>query len=243
MSSSTGKTSIARFVITTRAVVCSALIASGVTVVAEEPSPQKVKPLPEPVKKFLQQVPEYDKEWPPAFTEWVFEAVGGLSSDSWKFGSAVVSDSLKINAMPKGYRAYFHGAAAVDSGEQWLGQGVVWRLRDSRQLVADVIFRSAVAGRDFKSAPRACVAVYTVADNKLIASAEVPLILAETKLRIMKHFSYNRLTLLCETAKIKRGFTIPDHLPLRLVLGVTACGSITPGDIAVTMAVEEGDHL
>lgn len=201
--------------------------------------------VPPHVETFLAQAPEYDKEWPPEFTHWRFEALGTLSSDTWAFGSLRTPDQLTARAQPQTWRAYFYGLplAAAEGDAVWNGKGMAWRLQDSRLLLADAIFATPHPGSETKTAPRACIAVYTIADNKMIASIEVALIQPETRIRVMKHFSYNRLNLLCESAKLKRGFTIPDHVPLRLVFGVTATAERTAKPVAVTLEIQEGGHL
>ena len=218
---------------------------------AEKPQPATAKPqpvaaVPPEVETFLATSPEYDKEWPPEFTQWTFESVGALSSDTWAFDVASIPDTLAVRAQPKTWRAYFHGVPRAAAGDAvWNGKGVAWRLQDSRQLLADAVFATPQPGTGTKTAPRACIAVYTVADNKMIASIEVALTRPETRIRVMKHFSYNRLNLLCEDAKLKRGFTIPDHVPLRLVFGVTAAAEAeAPArPVAVTLEIREGGHL
>ena len=214
------------------------------TTAAEKPQPAAA--LPAEVEAFLATPPAYDKEWPPEFTRWTFEAVCALSSDTWSFGSVRTPDTLAVRAQPKTWRAYFHGVPQAAVGDAvWNGKGVAWRLQDSRQLLADAVFATPQPGTGTKTVPRACIAVYTVADNKMIASIEVALTRPETRIRVMKHFSYNRLNLLCEDAKLKRGFTIPDHVPLRLVFGVTAAAEAeAPAKpVAVTLEIQEGGHL
>jgi len=203
--------------------------------------------LPDAVARFLETPPVIDKDWPPDFTRWVFVSSGPLSSDAWLYAVAGIPDQLAVEAAPKTWKAYFHGRtdgqSATPGGKPavWNGKAVCWRLQDSRALVANAVFKSARASSDPKTAPRACVAVHALADGKLLASIEVPLVNEETTVRLMKHFSYNRLTLLWLNTGVKRGFTIPDHVPLRLVIGVTAAAPNE--EIAVTLEIQEGGHL
>jgi hypothetical protein len=55
----------------------------------------------------------------------------------------------------------------------------------------------------------------------------VPMLSEETALRMAKHYSYNRMNIVWDGTKRKRGFTIPDHMPMRVLVGVVGFG---PGE-------------
>ncbi len=212
-----------------------------------EPAQQTAAAVPPEVVVFLNTATAYDKDWPPAFTKWAFESTGTLSSDAWLYASALIPDQLSVQASPKTWKAFFygqtHGKSAPLAGKAsvWNGKALSWRLQDSRAVLANAVFTSAHAYAEQATAPRACVAVYALADGKLIASIEAPLTHPTTTVRLMKHFSYNRLVLMWGNTGVKRGFTIPDHVPLRLVIGVTAA---QPNEaVAVTLELQEGEHL
>ena len=96
-----------------------------------------------------------------------------------------------------------------------------WRLNDSRDLVCRVAFRTKRPSAGENSGPAACVAVYSIDEgNKLIASLTAPMVQEETVLFMAKHYSYNRMNIKWEGSKRKRGFTVPDHTPLRVVVGI-----------------------
>jgi hypothetical protein len=42
-----------------------------------------------------------------------------------------------------------------------------------------------------------------------------------------KHYSYNRMNIAWDGTKRKRGFTIPDHMPMRVLVGIVGFG---PGE-------------
>jgi len=110
----------------------------------------------------------------------------------------------------------------------WLGKAMSWRLNDSRDLVCKILYTTKRPALKEDAGPAACVAVYSISENnRLIASMSVPMLTETTQIRMAKHFSYNRLNIVWEGSKRKRGFTIPDHLPMRVVVGIA---SFAPGE-------------
>ncbi len=186
------------------------------------------------VQAFLMRPLEFDKDWPPEITKWKFEGSGNYSHDFSLYNLAGQPDELGIFAFPKTMRAYVRGtkkASTVNYDNKavtWLGKAMAWRLNDSRDLVCKVVFRTKKPALKEDSGPAACVAVYSVTeDNRLIASMSVPMLTEETQVRMAKHFSYNRLNIVWEGVKRKRGFTVPDHMPLRVVVGIAG---FAPGE-------------
>ena len=55
----------------------------------------------------------------------------------------------------------------------------------------------------------------------------VPMLAEATEVRMAKHVSYNRMNIVWEGTKRKRGFTIPDHVPIRVITGIAG---FAPGE-------------
>ena len=103
-----------------------------------------------------------------------------------------------------------------------------WRLNDSRDLVCKVIYRTKKPAVRQDAGPAACVAVYSINENnRLIASMSVSMLAEETQIRMAKHYSYNRMNIVWEGSKRKRGLPIPDHMPMRVVVGIAG---FAPGE-------------
>ena len=186
------------------------------------------------VQAFLMKPLEYDKDWPPEITKWKYEGSGNYSHDFSLFNRAGMPDELGIFAYAKTMRAYVRGtkrASTVNFENQaitWLGKAMSWRLNDSRDLICKILFTTKRPALKQDSGPAACVAVYSIGeDNRLIASMSVPMLSETTQVRMAKHFSYNRLNIVWEGTKRKRGFTIPDHMPIRVVVGIAG---FAPGE-------------
>jgi len=185
-------------------------------------------------QSFLTKPLEYDKDWPPEITKWKYEGSGNYSHDFSLYNQAGMPDELGLFAYPKTMRAYVRGTkkgSTVNFDNRaitWLGKAMSWRLNDSRDLVCKLIFTTKKPALKQDAGPAACVAVYSITENnRLIASMSVPMISETTQVRMAKHFSYNRLNIVWEGTKRKRGFTIPDHLPIRVVVGIA---SFAPGE-------------
>ena len=69
-----------------------------------------------------------------------------------------------------------------------------------------------------------------------------PMVNGETTLFMAKHYSYNRLNIKWEGTKNKRGFTIPDHTPLRVAVGVVG-GNDAGQEIDATIEILPSGHL
>ena len=186
------------------------------------------------VQAFLMKPLEYDKDWPPEITKWEFEGSGNYSHDFSLYNQAGMPDELGIFAYPKTLRAYVRGTkkgSTINFNNQaitWLGKAVSWQLTDSRDLVCKILFTTKKPALKEDSGPAACVAVYSISENnRLIASMSVPMLGETTQVRMAKHFSYNRLNIVWEGTKRKRGFTIPDHVPIRVVVGIAG---FAPGE-------------
>lgn len=186
------------------------------------------------VQAFLMKPLEFDKDWPPEITKWKFEGTGNYSHDFSLYNLPGQPDELGIFAFPKTLRAYVRGtkkASTVNFDNKavtWLGKAMSWRLADSRDLVCKVVFTTKRPALKEDAGPAACVAVYSLAENnRLIASMSVPMLGEQTQIRMAKHYSYNRLNIVWEGSKRKRGFTIPDHMPMRVVAGIA---SFAPGE-------------
>jgi len=182
--------------------------------------------LPPDIQVRITKPLEYDKDWPPEVTKWKYEGFGNYSHDHSLYRVHGLPNELGIFVSEKTMRAYVRGtkqaefAHAGDNTIRWMGKVMAWTLKDSRDLVCKVIFTTKRPAVSRDTGPAACVAVYNMLDNKLIASMTVPLIAEVTEMRLLKQFSYNRLSITWEGAKFRRGFTIPDHTPLRVVIGV-----------------------
>jgi hypothetical protein len=125
-----------------------------------------------------------------------------------------------------------------------MGTAVSWKLKHSRDLVCMVVFRTTRPALGAAGGPAACVAVYSVAENnRLIASMSVPMLGEETAVRMAKHYSYNRMNIVWEGTKRKRGFTIPDHMPMRVAVGVVgfAPGEEIDATIEILPCAQVGD--
>ena len=163
---------------------------------------------------------EYDKDWPPEIIKWKFEGSSNYSHDFSLYNLAGQPDEFGIFVFPKTMRAYVRGtkkASTVNYDNKaitWLGKAMAWRLNDSRDLVCKVVFRTKKPALKEDSGPAACVAVYSINEgNRLIASMSVPMLTEETQIRMAKHFSYNRMNIVWEGTKRKRGFTIRTTSP------------------------------
>ena len=170
---------------------------------------------------------QYDKDWPPEITKWKYEGFGNYSHDYSLYRVQDLPSELGMYAAPTAMKAYVRGikrSGSVNIGDKtvtWMGKGMSWMLNDSQDLVCKVVFTTKRPAVNQETGPAGCVAVYSTSeDNKLIASMSVPLLTEVTELRLLKQFSYNRLSILWPAAKRRRGFTIPDHMPMRVVVGV-----------------------
>jgi len=188
------------------------------------------------VQAFLTKPLEYDKQWPPEITKWKFEGSGNYSHDFSIYNKSDLPDEFGIFVFPKTLRAYVRGTkkgSTVNYNGQsitWVGKAMAWRLNDSRDLVCRVVFTTKRPALKEESGPAACVAVYSIDENdRIIASMSVPMLSETTQVRMTKHYSYNRLNIFWEGTKRKRGFTIPDHVPIRVVAGIAG---FAPGEEA-----------
>ena len=182
---------------------------------------------------------QYDKDWPPEITKWKYEGFGNYSHDFSLYRVHGLPGELGMYVSPKTMRAYVRGTKQAESVSiggnpvTWMGKGMAWMLTDSRDLVCKVVFTTKRPAPGQNAGPAGCVAVYSTAENnKLIASMSVPLLKEVTEMRMLKQSSYNRLNISWEGAKTRRGFTIPDHTPLRVVVGVNC---YYPGEEADTL--------
>lgn len=190
--------------------------------------------LPAAVQAFLMKPLEFDKDWPPEITKWKYEGTGNYSHDFSLFNLPGQPEELGMFTFPKTMRAYVRGtkkSATVNFDNKaltWLGKAMSWRLNDSRDLVCKVVFTTKRPALKEDAGPAACVAVYSISEgNRLIASMSVPMLGEVTQVRMAKHTSYNRLNIVWEGTKRKRGFTIPDHMPMRVVVGIAG---FAPGE-------------
>ena len=186
------------------------------------------------VRAALMRPLEYDPEWPPEIVKWRFEQTGPYAHDFSLYRQPGMPEELGLFAYPKTMRAYVRGtkrnSTVAFSGKalSWLGKGMSWRLNDSRDLVCKVIYRTKKPAVRQDAGPAACVAVYSINENnRLIASMSVSMLAEETQIRMAKHYSYNRMNIVWEGSKRKRGFTIPDHMPMRVVVGIAG---FAPGE-------------
>ena len=202
------------------------------------------------IQAFLMKPFEYDKDWPPEVTKWVYENTGNYSHDFTLYRQPGQPDELGIFAYPKTMRAYVRGT--IKSGTvnfdnkalTWMGKAMSWKLKDSRDLVCQVVFRTKRPALSEAGGPAACVAVYSIAEgDRLIASMSVPMVGEETSIRMAKHYSYNRMNIVWEGSKRKRGFTIPDHTPMRVVVGIAgfAAGEEIDATIEILPCPQVGD--
>lgn len=179
-------------------------------------------------------VEKYDPEWPPEIFKWKYESAGNYSHDFSVYGPKV-PDELGILPYPKTLRAYVAGVRAAASGDlgggrqtRWIGKAVAWRVADSRDLTAKIFYTTRHPALNETVGPAACVAIYSINEgDRLLASMCVPMLEERTEVRVQKVPDYNRLGISWKGAKRKRGFTIPDHTPLRVVAGVV---SFAPGE-------------
>ncbi|MDD4019423.1 MAG: hypothetical protein PHV28_15950 [Kiritimatiellae bacterium] len=200
------------------------------------------------VQAFLMKPLEYDKEWPPEITKWKFEGSGNYSHDFSLYNLPGQPDELGIFAYPKTMKAYVRGTTKYSTVNydnkaiSWLGKAMSWRLNDSRDLLCRVVFRTKRPALKEDAGPAACVAVYSITENnRLIASMSVPMLTEETQVRMTKHYTYNRLNIFWEGTKRKRGFTIPDHMPIRVVIGIAG---FAPGEeVDATIEITPCGHL
>jgi len=204
---------------------------------------QTLDDLPPTVRAFLMRPLEFDKDWPPEIAKWRFEGTGNYSHDFSLFNEPGQPDELGIFAYPKTMRAYVRGTKQSGTRNYngktvtWLGKAMSWRLTDSRDLVCKVVFTTKRPALNENTGPAACVAVYSINEkNRLIASMSVPMLAETTELRMAKHYSYNRMNIVWEGSKRKRGFTIPDHMPMRVVAGVCCFSAGEEADVFIEIA-------
>jgi hypothetical protein len=186
------------------------------------------------IQAFLMKPLDFDKDWPPPIAKWAYEGTGNYAHDFALYKQPGQPEELGIFAYPKTLRAYVRGTAKYSTVNfdnkalSWMGKAMAWRLKDSRDLVCQIVFRTARPALSEAGGPAGCVAVYSLSENnRLIASMSVPLLAQETAIRMAKHYSYNRMNIVWEGTKRKRGFTIPDHMPMRVVAGVAG---FAPGE-------------
>ena len=195
------------------------------------------------VKAFLNTPLEYDKDWPPEIVAWKYEGTGTYAHEVKRYYMPGFNDGLKMKVQPKNLRAFVYGTKAPPSSTlrgkvlSRTGRAASWRLADSRDLVAMAVFRTNAPASGEEGGPAAIVALYSIdEDNKLLANITVPMTSEETKLYIAKHYSLNKLQIKWVGSKVLRSFTIPDHTPLRLVLGII--GSKEGEKIAGTLEIQ-----
>jgi hypothetical protein len=186
------------------------------------------------IQAFLMKPLDYDREWPPEIIKWSYEGTGNYAHDFALYKQPGQPDELGIFAYPKTLRAYVRGTIKYSTMNfdnkalSWMGKGMSFRLNDSRDLACKVVFRTQRPALSEAGGPAGCVAVYSIdEDNRLIASMSVPMLSEETALRMAKHYSYNRMNIVWDGTKRKRGFTIPDHMPMRVVAGIAG---FAPGE-------------
>ncbi len=186
------------------------------------------------IQAFLMKPLDYDKEWPPEITKWSYEGTGNYAHDFALYKQPGQPDELGIFAYPKTLRAYVRGTIKYGTMNfdnktlSWMGKALSFRLNDSRDLACKVVFRTQRPALSEAGGPAGCVAVYSIDEgNRLIASMSVPMLSEETALRMAKHYSYNRMNIVWDGTKRKRGFTIPDHMPMRVVAGIAG---FAPGE-------------
>lgn len=187
--------------------------------------------LPPAVQSFLRTPLEYDHDWPPEITKWKFEGFGNYAHDFSYYRLGGLPAELGMYAYPKTLRGYVRGTILAQNRNykgqhlEWVGKAMSWRLEDSRDLVCRVAFRTRKPSTGETTGPAACVAVYSIDEgDKLIASLTTPMVKEETILFMAKHYSFNRMNIKWEGTKRKRGFTVPDHTPLRVAVGVVGHG-------------------
>jgi len=183
--------------------------------------------LPPDIQVRITKPLQYDKDWPPEITKWKYDGFGSYSHDFSLYRAHGLPSELAMYVSDKTMRAYVRGtkqtefANVADGTVRWMGKAMAWTLKDSRDLLCKVVFTTKRPAASKDTGPAGCVAVYNMAENnKLVASMTVPLIAEVTEMRLIKQFSYNRLNITWEGAKYRKGFTIPDHSPLRVVIGV-----------------------
>ncbi|HPB10940.1 MAG TPA: hypothetical protein PLU38_09715 [Kiritimatiellia bacterium] len=186
------------------------------------------------IQAFLMKPLDYDREWPPEITKWSYEGTGNYAHDFALYKQPGQPDELGIFAYPKTLRAYVRGTINYSTKNfdnkalSWMGKAMSFRLNDSRDLACKVVFRTQRPALSEAGGPAGCVAVYSIDEgNRLIASMSVPMLSEETALRMAKHYSYNRMNIVWDGTKRKRGFTIPDHMPMRVVAGIAG---FAPGE-------------
>ena len=176
----------------------------------------------------------FDKDWPPEITKWTFDASGNYAHDFSLYRVPGVPDELGIFVYAKTMRAYVRGtkkSSTVQVNGQamtWLGKGMSWNLKDSRDLVFKAIYTTQHPALSAEAGPAACVAIYSSSEkDKVLGAMSVPMTKEITELKVTKHYSYNRVNISWEGEKRRRGFTIPNNMPIRIVVGVVA---FNPGE-------------
>ena len=204
-----------------------------------DPSRLMLNQLPPDIQLRVTKPLHYDKDWPPAITKWKFDGTGDFSHDYSLYRVHGLPSELGIFASPTTMKAYVRGTKQAQSVTlpqgtvAWMGKGMAWMLNDSRDLVCKVTFTTKRTAVSQDVGPAGCVAVYSTSeDNKLIASMSVPLLTETTEMRIIKQMSYNRLNIGWVEGKRRRGFTIPNNMPMRVVIGVNC---YHPGEEADTL--------
>ena len=204
-----------------------------------DPSRLTLGQLPPDIQLRITKPLQYDKDWPPEVTKWKFEGTGDFSHDYSLYRAHGLPTELGIFVSPTTMRAYVRGTkqkqtVTLPQGPvTWMGKAMSWTLNDSRDLVCKVIFTTKRPAVSQDVGPAGCVAVYSTSEgDKLIASMTVPLLTEKTDLRLIKQSSYNRLNISWVEGKRRRGFTIPNNMPLRVVIGVNC---YHPGEEADTL--------
>ena len=207
--------------------------------VSKDPHQLTIGQLPPDIQMRVTKPLQYNKNWPPEITKWKYEGFGSYSHDYSLYRAHGLPSELGMYVSPATMKAYVRGTKQKESvffddkTVRWMGKGMSWMLEDSRDLVCKVVFTTKRTAVSQDVGPAGCVAVYsTTENNKLIASMSVPLLKEVTELRMIKQMSYNRLQISWIDAKRRRGFTIPDHAPLRVVVGVNC---YAPGEEADTL--------
>ena len=176
----------------------------------------------------------FNKDWPPEITTWAFDNSGNYAHDFSLYRVPGVPDELGIFVYAKTMRAYVRGTkknSTVQVNGQavtWLGKGMSWNVKDSRDLVFKAVYTTQHPALSAEAGPAACVAIYSSSENdKLLGAMSVPMTKEITELKVTKHYSYNRVNISWEGEKRRRGFTIPNNMPIRVVIGVVA---FNPGE-------------
>jgi len=161
----------------------------------------------------------------PNWAKWEFEATGHYAQEGYLFAHPDLPDELNIDFNPKNGRGRVYGRCYVDRlvvdmrERAWFGKAIMWRIPDASQLTATIQLQAKEISVSQHYGPAAHLIVFS--EKTPLQAMTVPLMAAETTLRVVKDPDANRCAIMWLQGKRTEMFNLPATGALRLLLAVT----------------------